>query len=77
MWWYVVDHQFYTLTRRNIWFKHDILHKCPWDRLDKMRSLFSNIPIQMLPRGTYALGYTNYPDNFVYKLVNPILYILK
>ncbi|CAG9788130.1 unnamed protein product [Diatraea saccharalis] len=43
------------------------LHECPWERLRDMRALIPNIPFQMLLRGANAVGYTNYPDNVVYK----------
>lgn len=43
------------------------LHECPWERLEQMRTLIPNIPFQMLLRGSNAVGYTNYPDNVVYK----------
>ncbi|XP_013162177.1 PREDICTED: pyruvate carboxylase, mitochondrial isoform X1 [Papilio xuthus] len=43
------------------------LHECPWERLEDMRRLIPNIPFQMLLRGANAVGYTNYPDNAVYK----------
>ncbi|XP_048483196.1 pyruvate carboxylase, mitochondrial isoform X4 [Plutella xylostella] len=43
------------------------LHECPWERLEDMRRLIPNIPFQMLLRGANAVGYTNYPDNVVYK----------
>ncbi|XP_060608641.1 pyruvate carboxylase, mitochondrial-like isoform X2 [Ruditapes philippinarum] len=43
------------------------LHECPWDRLRTLRELIPNIPFQMLLRGANAVGYTNYPDNVVYK----------
>lgn len=45
------------------------LHECPWERLETLRKLIPNIPFQMLLRGANAVGYTNYPDNVVYKLV--------
>lgn len=32
-----------------------------------MRKQIPNIPFQMLLRGANAVGYTNYPDNVVYK----------
>lgn len=32
-----------------------------------MRNQIPNIPFQMLLRGANAVGYTNYPDNVVYK----------
>lgn len=43
------------------------LHECPWDRLEQMRKRIPNIPFQMLLRGANAVGYTNYPDNVVFK----------
>lgn len=43
------------------------LHECPWERLEEMRNQIPNIPFQMLLRGANAVGYTNYPDNVVYK----------
>ena len=43
------------------------LHECPWERLRDLRKLVPNIPFQMLLRGASAVGYTNYPDNVVYK----------
>ncbi|XP_070180622.1 pyruvate carboxylase, mitochondrial-like isoform X2 [Littorina saxatilis] len=43
------------------------LHECPWDRLDLLRKRVPNIPFQMLLRGANAVGYTNYPDNVVFK----------
>uniref|UniRef100_A0A1B6DA12 pyruvate carboxylase n=1 Tax=Clastoptera arizonana TaxID=38151 RepID=A0A1B6DA12_9HEMI len=43
------------------------LHECPWQRLEDMRKNSPNIPFQMLLRGANAVGYTNYPDNVVYK----------
>jgi len=43
------------------------LHECPWDRLEKLREAIPHVPFQMLLRGANAVGYTNYPDNVVYK----------
>ncbi|XP_031784237.1 pyruvate carboxylase, mitochondrial isoform X3 [Nasonia vitripennis] len=43
------------------------LHECPWERLEDMRKIIPNIPFQMLLRGANAVGYTNYPDNVVFK----------
>ena len=43
------------------------LRECPWDRLEKLRELVPNIPFQMLLRGANAVGYTNYPDNVVFR----------
>lgn len=45
------------------------LRECPWDRLVKLREKVPNIPFQMLLRGANAVGYTNYPDNVVYRFV--------
>lgn len=46
------------------------LHEDPWERLSELRELIPNIPFQMLLRGANAVGYTNYPDNLVFKQVN-------
>ncbi|CAB9498806.1 Pyruvate carboxylase [Seminavis robusta] len=43
------------------------LHECPWDRLEKLREAVPDVPFQMLLRGANAVGYTNYPDNLVFK----------
>lgn len=43
------------------------LHECPWERLEKLREATPDVPFQMLLRGANAVGYTNYPDNVVYK----------
>ncbi|XP_024082147.1 pyruvate carboxylase, mitochondrial-like isoform X2 [Cimex lectularius] len=43
------------------------LHECPWERLEEMRKRIPNVPFQMLLRGASAVGYTNYPDNVVFK----------
>ncbi|KAJ6652168.1 hypothetical protein lerEdw1_013129, partial [Lerista edwardsae] len=43
------------------------LYECPWRRLQELRELIPNIPFQMLLRGANAVGYTNYPDNSVFK----------
>ena len=43
------------------------LHECPWNRLESLREKVPDIPFQMLLRGANAVGYTNYPDNVVYK----------
>jgi len=43
------------------------LHECPWNRLETLRKKTPNIPFQMLLRGANAVGYTNYPDNVVYR----------
>uniref|UniRef100_A0A671PZP6 Pyruvate carboxylase, mitochondrial n=1 Tax=Sinocyclocheilus anshuiensis TaxID=1608454 RepID=A0A671PZP6_9TELE len=43
------------------------LCECPWKRLQELRALMPNVPFQMLLRGANAVGYTNYPDNAVFK----------
>lgn len=45
------------------------LHECPWDRLDRIREAVPNILLQMLLRGSNAVGYTAYPDNLVEKFI--------
>jgi pyruvate carboxylase len=37
----------------------------PWERLADIRERVPNILLQMLLRGSNAVGYTNYPDNVV------------
>ena len=37
----------------------------PWERLASIREKVPNIALQMLLRGSNAVGYTNYPDNVV------------
>jgi pyruvate carboxylase len=41
------------------------LNEDPWTRLQKMRSAMPNMLLQMLLRGSNAVGYTNYADNVV------------
>ncbi len=41
----------------------------PWDRLTQLRERVPNILLQMLFRGSNAVGYTNYPDNVVKEFV--------
>ena len=45
------------------------LHECPWDRLKQLRAASPNILLQMLLRGSNAVGYKAYPDNLVEKFV--------
>lgn len=45
------------------------LHECPWQRLQQLRSAIPNILLQMLIRGSNAVGYTSYPDNLVEKFI--------
>jgi pyruvate carboxylase len=41
------------------------LHEDPWQRLRLLRERIPNICLQMLFRGSNAVGYSNYPDNAV------------
>ena len=41
------------------------LQECPWERLRSLRRKMPNLLLQMLLRGSNAVGYTNYPDNVV------------
>jgi pyruvate carboxylase len=41
------------------------LREDPWDRLRQLREKVPNILLQMLFRGSNAVGYSNYPDNVV------------
>ncbi|MFZ7102345.1 MAG: pyruvate carboxylase [Peptococcaceae bacterium] len=41
------------------------LKESPWTRLEELRRRIPNIPLQMLIRGSNAVGYTNYPDNVI------------
>ncbi|MFZ4767591.1 MAG: pyruvate carboxylase subunit B, partial [Roseimicrobium sp.] len=41
------------------------LREDPWDRLRELRKRVPNILLQMLFRGSNAVGYSNYPDNVV------------
>ena len=43
----------------------------PWERLADIREKVPNILLQMLLRGSNAVGYTNYPDNVVKFFVAP------
>ena len=45
------------------------LHESPWERLDLLRKMIPNIPLQMLLRGANAVGYKNYPDNVIREFV--------
>lgn len=45
------------------------LHEDPWKRLAELRSAMPNILLQMLLRGSNAVGYTAYPDNLIRKFV--------
>lgn len=41
------------------------LKECPWKRLELFRKAMPNLLLQMLLRGSNAVGYTAYPDNLV------------
>lgn len=45
------------------------LYENPWKRLAELRKAMPNILLQMLLRGSNAVGYTAYPDNLIEKFV--------
>ena len=45
------------------------LHECPWKRLQLLREAIPNILLQMLIRGSNAIGYAAYPDNLIEKFI--------
>ncbi|MDP1745644.1 MAG: pyruvate carboxylase, partial [Bacteroidota bacterium] len=45
------------------------LHESPWKRLQLLREAIPNVLLQMLIRGSNAIGYTAYPDNLVEKFI--------
>ncbi len=45
------------------------LHECPWERLRELRKAIPNVLLQMLFRGSNAVGYKAYPDNLVEKFI--------
>ncbi len=45
------------------------LHECPWERLQHIRKAMPNILLQMLFRGSNAVGYSAYPKNVVQKFI--------
>lgn len=45
------------------------LHEDPWKRLQMLRAAIPNILLQMLVRGSNAIGYAAYPDNLVEKFI--------
>lgn len=45
------------------------LNESPWERLRVLREKIPNILLQMLIRGSNAVGYKNYPDNVVREFV--------
>ena len=42
----------------------------PWERLRKIRKEMPNTLLQMLFRGSNAVGYSNYPDNVLVEFIN-------
>jgi pyruvate carboxylase len=45
------------------------LHECPWDRLEALRAAMPNVLLQMLFRGSNAVGYSSYPKNIIEKFI--------
>ena len=45
------------------------LNESPWERLEKIRKRVPNVLLQMLLRGSNAVGYKNYPDNVVKEFI--------
>ncbi|MFV0561217.1 MAG: pyruvate carboxylase, partial [Enterococcus sp.] len=45
------------------------LNENPWERLRKIRKLMPNTLLQMLFRGSNAVGYSNYPDNVIAEFI--------
>lgn len=45
------------------------LHEDPWWRLRELRQAMPNMLLQMLFRGSNAVGYTAYPDNLIGKFI--------
>ena len=45
------------------------LHESPWKRLSALREAMPNMLLQMLFRGSNAVGYSAYPDNLIEKFV--------
>jgi pyruvate carboxylase len=45
------------------------LDECPWDRLRALRAACPDVCLQMLIRGSNAVGYTSYPDNVVSEFI--------
>lgn len=45
------------------------LYENPWKRLAEIRKAVPNIMLQMLLRGSNAVGYTAYPDNLIEKFI--------
>ncbi len=45
------------------------LKESPWRRLERLREKVPNILLQMLIRGSNAVGYKNYPDNVIREFI--------
>lgn len=45
------------------------LHEDPWERLRSIRKAAPNVLLQMLFRGSNAVGYAAYPDNLIEKFI--------
>src|SRR5690606_18287688 len=45
------------------------LHECPWRRLQQLRAAMPNILLQMLFRGSNAVGYSAYPENLIARFI--------
>ncbi len=45
------------------------LHESPWERLKAFREAMPNMLLQMLIRGSNAVGYSAYPDNLIEKFI--------
>ncbi|MFD1392936.1 pyruvate carboxylase [Lacticaseibacillus jixianensis] len=45
------------------------LNESPWRRLDQLRAALPHTLLQMLFRGSNAVGYQNYPDNVIKKFI--------
>ncbi|HVI43338.1 MAG TPA: pyruvate carboxylase [Chitinophaga sp.] len=45
------------------------LHECPWRRLQQMRKAMPNMLLQMLFRGSNAVGYSAYPENLIAEFI--------
>jgi len=45
------------------------LHECPWERLQKLRTAMPNTLLQMLFRGSNAVGYSAYPRNIIQQFI--------
>ena len=46
------------------------LFEDPWERLRRIRAALPDVCLQMLFRGSNAVGYRNYPDNLIVKFVH-------